>query len=138
MKYISVKNITPAILSILFGSIILCYWAFMNRYPLVYNDTGTYIGSGFENYYPVDRPIFYGFFIRHISLHASLFLVVFAQGLVLSFLIHLLFREFAYARYILWSQATIILLTLFTGVSFHVSQLIPDIFTPASMLCLVA
>jgi hypothetical protein len=137
MKHFPAKKISLIILSILSGSFILCYWAFMNRYPLVYSDTGTYIGSGFENYYPVDRPIFYGLFIRHISLHASLFLVVFVQGLLVSFLIHLLFREFARSNYIFWSQAAIILLTLFTGISFHVSQLIPDIFTPISVLCLM-
>ncbi|MFH0865561.1 MAG: hypothetical protein V1904_05175 [Bacteroidota bacterium] len=126
------------LLYILLGGIILCFYAFYNKFPLVYPDTGCYIHSGFENIVPTDRPIFYGLFIRHISLHASLWLVIFVQGIFVSFVIfHCI--EFIVTKY---NKScifffVIIFLTLFTGISVNVSQLIPDVFTPVSLLCLL-
>jgi hypothetical protein len=128
---------TPYAGSVLAGALILCYWAFYNNYPLVYSDTGSFIAAGAEKGWNSTR-VFYGLFIRHISLHETLFLVVFAQGLIISSMIHFVFSRFSSSSYkIALAQITIIILTLFTGISFHVSQIMADIFTSVSILCLV-
>ena len=42
--------------------------ALKNGYPILFSDSGTYLSSGHSGYVPVDRPILYGIFVRHISL----------------------------------------------------------------------
>jgi hypothetical protein len=48
-----------------------------------------------------------------------------------------MFKTFSTKNHLQWSLLTIFILTLFTGLSFNVSQLIPDIFTPVSILCML-
>ena len=60
--------------------LIIVYPAFMNMYPLVYSDTGTYILSSRELVAPVDRPLMYGLLIRLFSWQVSLWPVVIFQG----------------------------------------------------------
>jgi hypothetical protein len=126
------------ILLILFGAIMFCSFAFVNHFPLVYPDTGTYVWSGFAGFVPFDRPIFYGLFIRHVSLWASLWLVIFVQGLLISFLI-LKSLEIFYSgnkrNYIFCFS--ILFLTAFTGLPYNTSVLLADIFSPIGMLCLL-
>ncbi len=127
------RRLLPAIILLLHlfaGGMILCLFAFYNRYPLVYSDTGTYIYSGFANFFPIDRPVFYGLFIRHISLKASLFLVIFMQGMIISYMMHCFFR------YVCRLQKPLrvllpacLVLSGTTGLSVIVSELIPDVFT---------
>ncbi len=124
------NNTIANIVTILLGSIILLFFAFSNNYPLVYPDSGTYINSGFEMKIPIDRPIFYGLFIRHMSLATSLWYVVFAQSLILTYLLYLLFREnFNRSTFRIYFIVAIFILTLTTGISFNVSMLTADLFT---------
>lgn len=124
-------NLGYKIVYFLLGSIILLLPALFNNFPLIYSDTGTYIYSGFENIVPPDRPIFYGFFLRHISLSETLWLVVAAQALIGFWLIHTLFKTF----YSLTINAMLICLFLVlilnftTGLGSYVVQVTPDIFT---------
>lgn len=127
-------------LTIYVGAILACFVGFYNKFPLVYSDTGTYIRSGFTNYIPDDRPVFYGLFIRHISLAVSPWLVILAQGLICSYLIFLTFKLFfrgsATQRNIFF-LLTITLLSLLTGFSHNVSILLPDIFSAIGLLSLL-
>ena len=76
---------------ILLGALCFMLDAFYNGFPIVYSDTSTYIASGLEFETPFDRPITYGLFIALFSLHgSSLWLVVFAQAIILAYLIFLL------------------------------------------------
>ena len=120
---------------ILIASLILCFMGFYNNYPLVFHDTGAYISSGFKLTVLVDRPIFYGLFIRHISLHENLWLVIWAQGFILSILIYHWFKYFCESplKYYFFIT-TIFILTFFTGASANVSTLMPDVFTPIFIL----
>jgi hypothetical protein len=81
--------------SILFGALLLLFPAFNNGYPFLYADTSTYITGGFLGAVSDFRPITYGLFVRHISLMESLWLVAFVQALIVSALIHLVFRVFS-------------------------------------------
>lgn len=122
-------------------------YAWFNHYPIVYSDTGTYIGSGFMPYSPHDRPFTYGLFLRVASFNGlSLWTVILIQGLLLSWLILECVIQFFPSRSSssVWSNNyyKALLLNLWlvfiSGVAFPVSQLMADIFTPiAALSCLL-
>jgi hypothetical protein len=123
---------------VLLGTIISCFIAWYNNYPLVYPDTGSYMASGWCNKVFYDRTIFYGLFIYETSCQNSPFLVVFVQGLLVCYLLYMTLGMFFTARekkYIFLGAVTF--LTLFTGFSYTVSILIPDIFSSITLLCLI-
>ncbi|HYV93259.1 MAG TPA: hypothetical protein VE978_15905 [Chitinophagales bacterium] len=131
------KNIFKDLLLIIASAFIFCFAGFENHFPLTYDDTGGYLLSGFKGEVPTDRPIMYGLFLRHISLADSLWLVIFAQGLIVSYLIFLCFKYLLPIKLKpLWQVALVLLLTFCTGATINVSQLIPDVFTPVMILCM--
>lgn len=107
-----------------------------NGYPLLYSDSGTYLTSGHTLTVPVDRPIIYGLFVRHISLSWSVFLVVIAQSGLLVFLIKRLWEEIIGRDQYLAVRIFVVcaLMALLTGLDFFISIIIPDIFTSAIVL----
>ncbi|HTL81268.1 MAG TPA: hypothetical protein VL651_06170, partial [Bacteroidia bacterium] len=122
-----------------FGTIILSWIAFYNRYPLTYSDTGTYIDCGFSNYVPKDRPILYGLFLRHVSMKFSLWLVVFAQALLTSCTLFVFITTFITSRRnrnILFI-IVVLLLSFTTGISQKCSDLLPDFLTAITCLLFV-
>jgi len=124
------------IVFLLLGTFILSIVGLYNGYPLVTSDTGTYIYSGFENVIPLDRPIVYGFLIRHLSLEYSLWFVVFFQNLLMAFVLLETLKIFI-SNLLKLKQAYVILLlglTLFTGISWYTNQLMPDFFAPILLL----
>lgn len=124
--------------TILLGALIACFVGFYNQYPLIYPDTGTYLASGYSGEIPVDRSIFYGLFLRHISLSASPWLIILVQGWLTSWILHLSFGLFftGLKRNLLF-LGSIVLLTFTTGFSYNVSILIPDIFCATALLSLI-
>ncbi len=132
------KDVRIELFFILFGSVLLCFIGFYNKYPLVYSDTGTYLYSGFCGINPTDRPIFYGLFARHISLAVSPWLVIWVQGFLVSFLLFITVKMiFIGSNHLLIFLFSLVILVCFTGVSHNVSILIPDIFTSISLLTFV-
>ncbi|MBL7930945.1 MAG: hypothetical protein JNL60_03530 [Bacteroidia bacterium] len=120
------------------GALISCLSAFINKYPFVYPDTASYIYSGFNGLVFDDRPIFYGLFLRHVSLHESPWFVVFGQSLILSYTIYLTFGMFFHGirkNYLFIS--TILFLAISTAFSFVAGILTPDVFTPITLLCFI-
>ncbi|HTA83773.1 MAG TPA: hypothetical protein VK783_12585 [Bacteroidia bacterium] len=123
---------------ILAGAIILCYAGFYNNFPLVYSDTADYLGGAFGHYIPFDRPVFYGLFMKYVSLKSSLWLVIFAQGVLMSYLLFETFgmfysgnkRNFCFI-------VSLAVLTACTGISQNTSILLPDIFSPIGILCFI-
>src|ERR1700748_3106718 len=131
------KNKRVQIAVIFLATIVSCYIGFVNKYPLVYPDTGTYLASGFNGQVPQDRTIFYGIFARHISLSASPWLIIFAQSFLVCYIIYVtlgLFFADKKKNYVFIGLITF--LTLTTGFSYTVSILIPDIFSSIALLCL--
>lgn len=124
------------ILLLLLGTFILSIIGLYNGYPLVTSDTGTYIYSGFENVIPLDRPIVYGFMVRHLSLEYSMWFVVFFQNLLMSFVLLEALKIFIVTTSKL-KQAFVMIamgLTFFTGISWYTNQLMPDFFAPILIL----
>jgi hypothetical protein len=123
---------------ILLGALFLLGAAFYNGFPLVTSDSGTYIDSGFKGWLPLDRPIMYGLFTRHSSLASSLWFTIIVQSIILSFLIWKILDRYCFAA--VTRQGKLLILTLlvfFSSVSWYSSQIMPDIFTPIGVLCLV-
>jgi len=118
------------------GTMFLLIDAFYNAYPIIYHDLSTYVANGFDLETPIDRPITYCLFVRLFSLNGySLWPVVFAQAYILSFLLFKLMRSI-FGRDIkpIIILGAIMLLSLFTGISWTVSQIMPDIFTPMEII----
>jgi len=124
-------------LAIFGGAFMLLFAAFMNGFPIVYSDTSTYLASGFELETPFDRPIMYGLFLRFSSLNGvSLWFTIFCQGLLVSYLIfQLLGLCVPHLKSVISTFVSIIgILSILTSLSWTVSQLIADVFTPILIL----
>jgi hypothetical protein len=106
----------------------------VNGFPLVFSDTGTYMGLWTRNF--VDRPAYYAIFNRVIDLHLSPWPAVVAQSLMTAWII----RCFASSLFdiigtlrLLWLTA---LLTLGTSLPWFVSWIMPDVFTGLMIIAL--
>ncbi|MCX6304419.1 MAG: hypothetical protein NT040_05590 [Bacteroidetes bacterium] len=124
-------------LLIFLSAIVLCNMAFYNQFPLFFSDTGTHLWTAFWEYKPIDRPLFYGVFMKHASLMTSLWLIVLAQALAVAIPLFYCFKYFSGTpKFRVYYLAYIFLITFFTGASINVGQLIPDVFTPVAVLCI--
>jgi hypothetical protein len=99
-----------------------------NGYPLVFSDTGTYISSAFTLKVPFDRPIGYGCFIRVFSGGVSLWLIIFAQAFLGSYLLWEFLGVFLTTYRFGIHCLSVLFLSLFTALPWFASQLMPDIF----------
>lgn len=130
---------TDWVLFTLFICILFMFPAFYNNYPYVFSDTGTYIGSGFDNKVPEDRPIFYGLFVRHISLSKSLWLVVLGQSIVMIVMLGLLqslvLGKYLYNRILIFTFfISAFILLKFSALPFLICTLLPDVFSTIPLI----
>jgi hypothetical protein len=120
---------------LLLAAAVFCIPAFYNGFPFMFPDTKGYIVTGFTDEIGYARLWLYGGFIRYVSLAESLWLVVLGQGFLLAGTLHLMFKYFfkssIFSKYAL-IYALIVGTT--TAAAFHVSMLMPDIFTPIVIL----
>lgn len=113
------------------GMFVSCL-ALVNRYPLVYADSGAYMASSFSLLQSDDRPIGYGLIIRALTWQDTMWTVVLFQGAVASWLFMLMTRLFILDRNA-WVRAHLLLLgVLICGSSlpWYSAQLMADHFTP--------
>jgi hypothetical protein len=134
MKWTFLQKISYFLIAIL----ILCVPAFYNGFPFLFPDTVGYVSTGFSNEIGAARVWLYGGFLRHISLYETLWLVVFAQGAIVAGVIYLTFKYFLKSKY----TYNFFIIYLFivgstTAISFHVSMLMPDIFTSVIILSFI-
>ena len=124
---------------VLLGTVIICLPAIYNGYPMVYSDSGAYIRSGFEGIVPVDRPLIYGLFIRHSSLHSSLWFTVYTQSFLIAGILYITLGKFiadTRRKHLLY-LLILSLISFFTGVGWYAGQLMPDIFVAVMALSLI-
>ncbi len=117
--------------------LVLVLPALYNTVPLVYSDTGTYLVSARTLLPPVDRTIGYGLLIRAVNWQATLWTVVFFQGMTASWLIHrtmitLLPRHGRDRRLHL---VVLVVLLLVSSLPWYASQIMPDVLTGLLALC---
>ncbi|AIZ62855.1 hypothetical protein PK28_02640 [Hymenobacter sp. DG25B] len=122
---------------LLLGALVLISAGLYNGFPLVTSDTGTYLNSALELSVPDDRPITYGLWTLATGLRSSLWLVIFAQGLLLAWLLWRCMVAFVpRLQHPAGRLGLLLAATWLTGVSWYCSQLMPDIFTAVGMLAL--
>lgn len=121
---------------LILGAMVLCWYGFYNKFPFVFPDSGTYIHTGYLGTVPLDRPLLYGLFLRHISLGESLWLPIIAQGLLVSTLIYLSVKYFVSSTHqVLAYWISIFCIAFLTGASMYVSFIMPDIFSGILIMC---
>lgn len=121
---------------IVLSVILLLLPAFNNGYPLVWYDTYHYLFSGRNGVVPVNRPVIYGLFIKHISMSLSLWFVVITQAIIIGYLILMLAKFLWRDSWFTKSLLLILPISLLTAVSNFTSQIMPDIFTSVMILSL--
>ena len=124
-----------SVLSVWLGAFVLCTPAFLNNFPFLYADTGTYLMAGFRGYPSDIRAMTYGIFLRHVSLMESLWLVILVQGLMVSWAIHTFYRSFSTKYLSIAPLASILVLTCMTGIGEVTGMLMPDFLAPVMILC---
>lgn len=126
---------TP-VAAIVLAGLLFCWPAAWNGFPLIFADSGTYLGQALQRYLGWDRPVFYSFFL--LFLHGggiSLWPVVLGQSLIAA-------QVLAIALRVLDRPGPGPLLTaavplaLLSGLPWFSSQIMPDLFTPITVLCL--
>jgi hypothetical protein len=112
-------------LFVLVGGIALLWPAFYNKFPLYYSDTGAYIGFG-----DLRRSIGYNYFISITTFRISIWLAVFAQSLITSFLLLrasiIILKDIRFKEVLAFM--ILICVILLTDIAKYPSWLIPDIF----------
>lgn len=114
---------------------VLAWPAFLNGFPLVFADTGTYLGQARLFYLGWDRPPFYSFFLRAVDGGLSLWIPVFVQGAIVAHLVFLTLRSLG--RPAAWATLlACVALSAGTSLAWVVSELIADVFTGVAVLAL--
>ncbi|MFZ1677058.1 MAG: hypothetical protein WAT91_07295 [Saprospiraceae bacterium] len=131
------RKYSSVILTLLSGVLLSISTGLYNNFPITYPDTAAYLASGIENSLPRDRPIFYGWFLRHTHMMDNLFFSIIAQGILASVVLYLFFHYFSrYHNKLIHFLLSVFVLCCFTGYSFFVSFLMPDIFTSIFLISL--
>jgi len=118
-------------------SLIILWPVKYNGYPLFYSDSALYILVSnlfghlrHSESLPYLSGLGYAWFIRIVTWRSTMYLVVFAQALILNILIYFITKSFsANAKIWIFHLPIIIILSLFSSMGWTVSQLMPDIFT---------
>lgn len=125
--------------TLLLGAALLCWPALRNGFPIVFADSGTYIGA-FDGSFAsllrphVDRPDWYSGVIALCAAGVSLWGVVVAQSVVAAGLLAALARRVAPARRHLAALAMCAASAAATPMPVLVSTLMPDIWLPLGLL----
>lgn len=124
-------------LSVLAGALLFLWPAFVNGYPLLFNDTGGLLAMALEPTMGLDKPWVYGPFLLLLHGLTTLWLAVVGQALLLSHVLWLAakaVRPWAPMRHVALCAA----LALLTAAPWFASQLMPDTFAPMVVLCVFA
>ena len=119
---------------IVLGGLLLLWPAFWNGYPILYSDTGGLIEMSLEPTMGWDKPWIYGPFVHLFHWRITLWAPVVAQGLLLSALLYAVAARFGVRR---GHVVRCAVLAAGSAAPWFASLLMPDFFTPVSVLCLV-
>ncbi len=112
----------------------LLWPAMLNRYPLVFSDTGTYLSQVIERHLGWDRPVFYSLLILPLHLTLTTWPVIAAQAGLTLYVLAAALRGFAGTARLL--PATVALLSVVTALPWVTSELIPDFTTALDTILL--
>ena len=115
---------------VLAGTVALLWLALVNGFPLLYYDSGAYLGSAFNRLVPqVDRPIVYSWFIFATSGNASPWLVIVGQSAIAAWVMRKAFRIVDPALTPGPEAMCILGTAALSGAAVYADQVSPDIFT---------
>lgn len=121
---------------ILLGTIVTLWPAFYNQYPLFFTDSQIYINCGNEFSFTEDRSFVYGWFIGITSLFKTLWLPIIAQAIIFNWVCFYFIKKFIANFVNKLYLPIILLLSVFTPLAWDVCYLMPDVFSPISILFL--
>ena len=112
--------------------------AIANGFPLVFPDTSAYLSVDYADSWPIDRAGFYGFILSPALLSlpdtAGVWLAAAFQAALIAIVLLAAVRRLIPDARPLLALALIALAAVFTSLSWHASQLLPDAFTGALVL----
>jgi hypothetical protein len=128
------------------GALLMTWPALINRFPLLYPDSMTYLADGrpvaravflhsFSDYYGF-RSLIYSLGIYPFNWNISAWPVVALQAFLAAFVLWLVMRSLLPRKTVLWYLALCALLSLLTSLSWFVSLIMPDILGPVLYLCI--
>src|SRR3954466_6368133 len=117
------------------AGLVLVWPAFWNGYPLVFADSGTYLGQALLGRASWDRPLFYSLFLHATHWRLSLWPTIFAQGLLVAHVLYLSLRAVRLPGAMPLLVAACCLAVL-TRLPFFAGQIMPDFFTGIVVLTL--
>ena len=108
----------------------------LNGFPFLFDDSASYLHTSKYRLTPLDRPIFYGLFLRLVHWKLSPWPVAIVQALLSVFVV----REFARTFFGIFSRAKLLvlaaLLMLSTSLPWFAANIMPDIYTSLMILAL--
>lgn len=122
-----------------FAATALLLWpAVFNGFPMIFPDSGTYLGIAYGQEYAVDRSSMYGFLLKPLvtllSGEAGLWLGVGGQALAVAAVLILAARCLHPAITCPALLGCIAAATLLTSLAWHAAQFMPDVFTGPVLL----
>ena len=116
---------------------LLLWPAFLNGYPIVFADTGTYLSQAINHYLGWDRPVFYSFFMLPLHLTITTWPVIAVQSLMACWVLSICGRLLV-ARWHPWMLLPLAAgAAVLTSLPWTVSELSPDFLTALMILSLV-
>ncbi len=85
-------------LSVLISAALLLWPAALNGYPLLFGDTGVYLGDGIHLHMSWARPLFYGLFMLPLHLKITTWPVIIVQALIAATVLLAVLRAFIPGR----------------------------------------
>lgn len=131
--------------AVLLGALTLSWPAFLNRFPLLFPDSMTYVVAGriiARRIFLHETSTYYGMRSRIYSLvifpfhwNVVLWPVAALQALIAAYVIWLVVRSVVTRQTILWYLVLCAVLSLLTSVSWYAVLILPDILGPVFYLC---
>ncbi|HVC60922.1 MAG TPA: hypothetical protein VND19_11245 [Acetobacteraceae bacterium] len=119
---------------ILLSAALLLWPALLNGYPIVFDDTGTYLSQAVQRYLGWDRPAFYSLFLLPLHMTLTTWPDIAAQALLVAHTLHLTRRVLLPASSPWWLLPFVAFLAATTALPWFTAQLMPDVFTPLLVL----
>jgi len=120
----------------LLGTLLFCWVALWNGYPLLYSDSAAYLDVLAHRHNLPDRPLYYGIFIGLLDWGITLWPIVVAQSLLAVFAVERTLTALMPGRSWRWDWAVLLLLATLTSLPWFTGQVMADIFTPLLVLAL--
>ena len=133
------RQISPTslrlIVAIMLSALILCWPAYLNGFPLVFGDTGNYIGQAILHYIGWNAPPFYSIFLLATDWRLTLWPPILVQGLMAASLVSIVLHQFGLRGP--WpTLSACIGLSIFTSLPWVASELMADVYTGIVVLSL--